>query len=92
MTGLGLAYSVLAGVTAARATGLGRDIDVSLFDVALFNLGYLANWYLNTGTNTTRLPRSAHPSLTPCQLYKTGDGWIFLMCNKRSSGQVCAKN
>jgi len=82
MTGLGLAYSVLAGVTAARATGLGRDIDVSLFDVALFNLGYLANWYLNTGTNTTRLPRSAHPSLTPCQLYKTGDGWIFLMCNK----------
>jgi succinate---hydroxymethylglutarate CoA-transferase len=82
MTGLGLAYSVLTGVTAARTTGIGRDIDVSLFDVALFNLSYLANWYLNTGTNTTRLPRSAHPSLTPCQLYRSADGWIFLMCNK----------
>ncbi|MEM7404844.1 MAG: CoA transferase [Pseudomonadota bacterium] len=82
MTGLGLAYSVLAGINAARTTGVGRDIDVSLFDVALFNLGYLANWYLNTGDNTARLPRSAHPSLTPCQLYRSADGWIFLMCNK----------
>jgi crotonobetainyl-CoA:carnitine CoA-transferase CaiB-like acyl-CoA transferase len=31
---------------------------------------------------TGRLPRSAHPSLTPCQLYRTADGWIYLMCNK----------
>ena len=29
-----------------------------------------------------RLPRSAHPSLTPCQLYRTADGWIYIMCNK----------
>ena len=82
MTGLGLAYSVLAALTAARTTGIGRDIDVSLFDVSLFNLSYLANWYLNAGAITTRLARSAHPSLTPCQLYRSADGWIFLMCNK----------
>ncbi len=25
---------------------------------------------------------SAHPSLTPCQTYRTADGWIYLMCNK----------
>jgi crotonobetainyl-CoA:carnitine CoA-transferase CaiB-like acyl-CoA transferase len=24
--------------------------------------------------------RSAHPYNTPVQLYKTGDGWIFIMC------------
>jgi succinate--hydroxymethylglutarate CoA-transferase len=29
-----------------------------------------------------RLPRSAHPALTPCALYQTQDGWIYLMCNK----------
>jgi crotonobetainyl-CoA:carnitine CoA-transferase CaiB-like acyl-CoA transferase len=82
MTGLGLAYALLAALTSARATGMGRDIDVSLFDMALHNLNYLATWYLNEGAVTARLPRSAHPALTPCQLYRTRDGWIYLMCNK----------
>ena len=82
MTGLGLAYALLAALTAARATGVGRDIDVSLFDMALHNTCYPATWYLNEGVVTGRLPRSAHPSLTPCQLYRTKDGWIYIMCNK----------
>jgi crotonobetainyl-CoA:carnitine CoA-transferase CaiB-like acyl-CoA transferase len=82
MSGLGLAYALLAALTAARATGTGRDIDVSLFDIALANTNYLATWYLNEGVATGRLPRSAHPALTPCQLYRTRDGWIYIMCNK----------
>ncbi|MFQ5619293.1 MAG: CaiB/BaiF CoA transferase family protein [Rhodospirillales bacterium] len=82
MTGLALAYAVLAALTGARATGAGRDIDVSLFDIALANTAYPATWYLNEGAVQDRLPRSAHPSLTPCQLYRTRDGWIYLMCNK----------
>ena len=82
MTGLALAYALLAGVTGARATGAGRDMDVSLFDIAMCNTGYPAIWYLNEGHEQERLPRSGHPSLTPCQLYTTSDGWIFLMCNK----------
>lgn len=82
MSGLGLAYALLAGLISARTTGVGRDLDVSLFDMALHNISYLATWYLNEGFAQDRLPRSAHPSLTPCQLYKTGDGWVYLMCNK----------
>ena len=82
MSGLAMAYALLAALTGARATGTGRDIDVSLFDVALHNTSYLATWYLNEGHNQPRLARSAHPSLTPCQLYRTADGWIYLMCNK----------
>jgi crotonobetainyl-CoA:carnitine CoA-transferase CaiB-like acyl-CoA transferase len=57
-------------------------MDVSLFDIALANTAYPAIWYLNEGHAQERLPRSAHPSLTPCQLYTTRDGWIFIMCNK----------
>ncbi len=82
MTGLALAYALLAGLTGARATGEGRDMDVSLFDIALCNTAYPAIWYLNEGHVQQRLARSAHPSLTPCQLYRTKDGWIFIMCNK----------
>jgi len=82
MTGTTAALALVSGILSARATGKGRDIDVSLFDVALHNLGYLATWYLNGEHMTSRLPRSAHPSLVPSQLYRTKDGWIFIMCNK----------
>jgi len=82
MTGLAAAFGLLAGVMSARATGKGMDVDTSLFDVALHNLNYPGTWFLNAGVVTGRTPRSAHPSLTPSQLYRTQDGWIFIMCNK----------
>jgi crotonobetainyl-CoA:carnitine CoA-transferase CaiB-like acyl-CoA transferase len=82
MTGTTAAMGILAGILDARSSGTGRDIDVSLYDVALHNLSYVATWYLNADATTTRQPRSGHPSLAPSQLYKTGDGWIFIMCNK----------
>ncbi len=82
MTGLGLAYATLAALTKARATGTGGDIDVSLFDMALHNLCYVGTWYLNENVNQQRVERSGHPSLVPCQQYRTKDGWIFIMCNK----------
>jgi succinate--hydroxymethylglutarate CoA-transferase len=82
MSGLFAAFALLSGIIAARATGRGRDLDVSLFDCALQNLSYLATWYLNAGHVQGREPRSAHPSLVPSQLYRTRDGFIFIMCNK----------
>jgi len=82
MTGLAAAFALLAGVTKARETGIGMDVDTSLFDVALHNLNYPGTWYLNGGTVTGRTARSGHPSLVPSQLYRTQDGWLFIMCNK----------
>jgi succinate---hydroxymethylglutarate CoA-transferase len=82
MTGLAAAFGLLAGVLSARETGRGMDVDTSLFDVALHNLNYPGTWFLNAGALTGRTPRSSHPSLTPSQLYRTRDGWIFIMCNK----------
>jgi succinate---hydroxymethylglutarate CoA-transferase len=82
MTGLFAAFALVSGVLETRATGKGRDVDVSLFDCALQNLSYLATWYLNEGHVQGREPRSAHPSLVPSQLYRTRDGFIFIMCNK----------
>jgi crotonobetainyl-CoA:carnitine CoA-transferase CaiB-like acyl-CoA transferase len=88
MTGVYAAYALVAGVLSARATGVGRDLDVSLFDGALQNLAYLAVWYLNAGVNQGRAPRSGHPSLTPSQLYRTRDGYIFIMCNKEKFWRI----
>jgi crotonobetainyl-CoA:carnitine CoA-transferase CaiB-like acyl-CoA transferase len=80
MTGLGTAFALICGLHAARETGIGRDVEVSLFDMALHQLSYPAAWYLNEGLVTTRMPRSAHPYIVPSQLYRTQDGWIFFMC------------
>ena len=91
MTGLYAAFAMVSGVVSARATGVGRDIDVSLFDAALQNLTYLAVWYLNAGVNHQREARSSHPSLTPSQLYRTKDGFIFIMCNKEKFWPVLCR-
>jgi crotonobetainyl-CoA:carnitine CoA-transferase CaiB-like acyl-CoA transferase len=78
-TGTTCALALLAGILEARRTGRGRDLDVSLYDVAMHQLNYPAAWYLNEGLVTGRAPRSAHPFIAPSQLYRTADGWIFVM-------------
>jgi crotonobetainyl-CoA:carnitine CoA-transferase CaiB-like acyl-CoA transferase len=91
MTGTTAALALLAALVGARATGIGRDIDVSLYDVAMHNINYLGTWYLNDGIKTDRAPRSAHPSLTPSQMYRTQDGWMFIMCNKEKFWGILAR-
>ena len=91
MTGLAAAFGLLAGVIKARETGVGMDVDTSLFDVALHNLNYPGTWYLNAGTVTGRTARSGHPSLVPSQLYRTRDGWLFIMCNKEKFWPLLAR-
>jgi crotonobetainyl-CoA:carnitine CoA-transferase CaiB-like acyl-CoA transferase len=87
-TGTTAALALLAGVIDAMKTGKGRDLDVSLYDTALHQVVYLGTWYLNGGHVTRRQPRSSHPSLTPSQLYKTKDGWIFIMCQKEKFWRI----
>lgn len=82
ITGLTAATGLLAAIFGARESGEGCDVDTCLFDVALHQLSYPGNWYINEGTTTGRVPRSGHPSLAPVQLFKTSDGWIMVMCMK----------
>ncbi len=91
MTGLMTSFALVSGILGARATGRGMDVDVSLFDTALHNLSYLAAWYLNDGHVQGREKRGSHPSITPSQLYRTRDGWIFLMCNKEKFWPILAE-
>jgi crotonobetainyl-CoA:carnitine CoA-transferase CaiB-like acyl-CoA transferase len=79
-TGSHMAIGLLAGIMGAMRTGIGCDIDVALFDTALHQMSYPATWYLNEGIAVGRLPRGAHPSIAPSQLFQTADGWLMLMC------------
>ena len=83
MTGATTSTAVLAGILGARETGLGRDIDVTLYDVAMHQLTYPGVWYLNEEFVTDRVARSGHPYAVPSQLYRTADGWILIMCQSQ---------
>ncbi len=80
MSGITASLALVSALLRTRETGEGGDIDVSLFDVALHQLSYPGTWFLNEGQDTGRLPRGAHPSNVPVQLFRTRDGWIFVMC------------
>lgn len=79
MTGAMMAVGLLAAIMDARSSGKGRDVDVDLLSTAIHQTSYPALWYLNEGDVTRRMPRSAHPSVSPSQLFRTADGWLFVM-------------
>jgi len=80
MTGSVMALGLVSAVWKARESGTGCDVDTSLYDTALHQLSYPGTWYLNEGHTTERLSRSSHPSVIPSQLFRTVDGWLFVMC------------
>lgn len=82
LTGLTCALGLVSAVLGARSTGLGRDVDVSLYDVAAHNLNYPATWHLNDGFSVPRRPRGGHPTVVPCEMFPTADGHVFIMAMK----------
>jgi len=80
MGGVTAAFAVSSALLGAYRSGKGCDIDVTLYDVAMHQLTYPATWYLNEGHATERRPRSGHPSVVPCEMMPTADGWIFVLC------------
>ncbi len=79
ITGSMLATATLSGLIDVAKTGKGRDYDLALLDAALHQTSYPAFWYLNEDYVVGRAPRSAHPSVTPSQTFRTADGWVFVM-------------
>jgi len=80
--GIVAALSLVSAVHAARRDGRGCDCDLSLHDAAVSMLTYPGVWHLNGGFEPRRLPRSAHPSIVPFQVFRTADGWMTIACAK----------
>jgi crotonobetainyl-CoA:carnitine CoA-transferase CaiB-like acyl-CoA transferase len=79
MTGTVMTIGLLGALVDAQRSGVGRDVDVDLLSTALHQTSYPALWYMNEGDVTQRAARSAHPSVTPSQLVRAADGWVFVM-------------
>jgi crotonobetainyl-CoA:carnitine CoA-transferase CaiB-like acyl-CoA transferase len=73
-----------AGIMAAMALlakiveGRGGQVDVSMYDVMLSQLNYLAGAALNAGEVMERLANSSHPYMVPAQIFPTAEGWLTL--------------
>jgi crotonobetainyl-CoA:carnitine CoA-transferase CaiB-like acyl-CoA transferase len=80
--GIMAALALMAAVFDAQRTGRGRDVDVSLYDVALAFHNYRATWYLTAGLPGDRTPDSSHPSIVPFQFFATADGHVAIACAK----------
>ncbi|MFT3821172.1 MAG: CoA transferase [Rubrivivax sp.] len=66
------------GLLAKIVQGRGGQVDVSMHDVMLSQLNYLAGAALNAGEEPARLPASSHPYIVPAQVFPTADGWLVL--------------
>lgn len=66
------------GLLAKIVEGKGGQIDLSMYDVMLSQLNYLAGAWLNAGERAQRMPRSAHPYIVPAQVFETSDGWLVV--------------
>jgi crotonobetainyl-CoA:carnitine CoA-transferase CaiB-like acyl-CoA transferase len=79
LTGLHAAVGVLAALRARDATGVGRHLDVALFDVALASAVNQAQATLLTGEAPVRRG-SGHPNIVPYQAFAAADAPVMVAC------------
>src|ERR1700712_5248656 len=75
--GLYATVGVLAALREATATGIGRHVQVSLFDAQLAWLANRASDYLVAGETPERLG-NAHPAIVPYESFRASDGYVIL--------------
>jgi crotonobetainyl-CoA:carnitine CoA-transferase CaiB-like acyl-CoA transferase len=66
------------GALARLVSGQGGQVDISLYDVMMSQLNYVAAAYLNSGELPTRLPSGGHAYFAPAQIFATSDGYLAL--------------
>jgi crotonobetainyl-CoA:carnitine CoA-transferase CaiB-like acyl-CoA transferase len=76
--GITAALGVCAALVERARTGVGRHVDLALFDIQVSMLTYLASWQRNRDAEFSRTANSAHPSLVPAQNFRTADGHLAL--------------
>ena len=73
------AIGILAALTARETTGVGRHVDVSMLDVQVSMLNYMATMYLLSGTVPERMGNS-HFVHVPYNSFKTASSYIIIAC------------
>jgi len=88
-TGVWAALGVVSALYERRATGVGRTLDVSLYETALSLLSYQLVGYLGTGVVPGR-EGSAFAQIAPYQVFPTRDGELMIVAgNDKLFAALC---
>ena len=89
-SGLYAVVGIQAALSEREKTGIGQQIDISLFDCMTGVLANQAMNFLTTGQSPKR-KGNRHPNLTPYETYETSDGHIIIAVgNNRQFAALCA--
>ncbi len=88
-TGMNAVIAILLALNERNSSGLGQSMEVSLYDTAVSLIHpHAANWFLD-GKPQVRTG-SAHPNITPYDLFPTANGHLFLgIGNDRQFAGLC---
>jgi crotonobetainyl-CoA:carnitine CoA-transferase CaiB-like acyl-CoA transferase len=88
-TGVWAALGVLAALYEREGTGVGRTLELSLYETALSLLSSQLVGYLGTGDVQTR-DGSAYPQIAPYQVFPTQDGDLMIVAgNDKLFAALC---
>jgi formyl-CoA transferase len=77
VSGLYAVQGILAALYAARATGSGQHLEISMYEAMASLLTFNAGIYFATG-DTPRRRGNEHPTIVPYETFEAADGWINL--------------
>jgi formyl-CoA transferase len=77
VSGLYAIQGILAALYAARTTGVGQHVDISMYEAVASLLTFNAGIYFATG-EPPRRRGNAHPTIVPYETFEAADGWINL--------------
>src|SRR5499425_2478947 len=77
VSGLTAAQGILAALYAAKATGKGQHVSISMYEVVAALLTFNASIYFATGQSPRRRGNE-HPTIVPYETFEAADGWINL--------------
>ena len=89
MTGQFASQGVLAALVERSKTGIGRRVEVAMYDCLASLLTFNAGGYFATG-NVPKRKGNSHPSIVPYETFETSDGWINIgVANDKFWGSFC---
>ncbi len=75
--GMFAAIGVLSAIAQREVSGVGQQVDVSLYESAISKCVYEAAGYFATNERPTRIGQQ-HRGSSPYQVFETADGWLVL--------------
>jgi formyl-CoA transferase len=77
VSGLYATQGILAALLAAKATGAGQHVSISMYEAVASLLTFNASIYFATG-DAPRRRGNEHPTIVPYETFEAADGWINL--------------